>query len=174
MILSCWFLQQSDLFLIIRDHNLIQFSIIIKLILFSSKTNHDISFMLNDRFHVGCINQEKTAHPGENPDGKNPKQSRGYVTGQTVKSTILQIEQSLKMSSNRISQTFIINDLCQKQNNFRTTLKSAYILPRGHTFLQAVFNDKSLELSKAVYTIRFLRLWKIFLVRVQKNFRNFE
>ena len=106
MILSCWFLQQSDLFLIIRDHNLIQFSIIIKLILFSSKTNHDIIFMLNDRFHVGCINQEKTAHPGENPDGKNPKQSRGYVTGQTVNSTLLKIQQSLKCPQT-VSQTFM-------------------------------------------------------------------
>ena len=35
-------------------------------------------------------------------------------------------------------------------------------------FLQAIFNGKNFEFSKTVFTIRFLRPWKMFLAVVQK------
>ena len=38
----------------------------------------------------------------------------------------------------------------------------------GRNFLQAIFNGKNFEFSKTVFTIRFLRLWRMFTAREQK------
>ena len=43
-----------------------------------------------------------------------------------------------------------------------------YILPWGHQFLQAIFSGKSFEFLKIVFIIRFLRLWRMLLIGVQK------
>ena len=52
----------------------------------------------------------------------------------------------------------------------KITCKNFYLFirPWGQKILQAIFDGKNFEFSKTVFTIRFWRLWRMFLSRVQK------
>ena len=54
------------------------------------------------------------------------------------------------------------------QNSKFSPLKIACKKFRKHKFLHAIFNGKNSAFLKTVFIIRFLRLWRIFMVRVIK------